>query len=117
MKKYLSYLYVVLGAVCWGLIGLFNRALGELDVSVFQRVCIRNFGALLLLTAVFAVTRRSVFRIQLRHLPWFFGSGLISIFGLSLVYFQCQAECSLAVAGILLYLAPSFVVLMSAVLW
>ena len=51
MKKYLSYLYVVLGAVCWGLIGLFNRTLGELDVSVFQRVCIRNFGALLLLTA------------------------------------------------------------------
>ncbi len=117
MKKYLSYLYVILGAVCWGLIGLFNRALSELDVSVFQRVCIRNFGALLLLTVVFAFSRRSVFCIKLRHLPWFFGSGLISIFGLSLVYFQCQMECSLAVAGILLYLAPSFVVLMSAALW
>jgi drug/metabolite transporter (DMT)-like permease len=52
-----------------------------------------------------------------RHLPLFVGSGIVSVLGLSLVYFQCQTECSLAVAGILLYLAPSFVVLMSAALW
>lgn len=117
MKRYIHYLYVILGAVCWGLIGLFNRILGELSVPVFQRVTIRNFGALVLLTLVFALTRREVFRVKARHLPLFLGSGLVSIFGLSLVYFQCQMECSLAVAGILLYLAPSFVVLMSAVLW
>lgn len=117
MKTYIHYLYVILGAASWGLIGLFNRMLGELEVSVFQRVCIRNFGALLLMTAVFALARRETFRIKLRHLPIFLGSGIISVVGLGLVYFQCQMECSLAVAGILLYLAPSFVVLMSAALW
>ncbi|MBQ3533463.1 MAG: DMT family transporter, partial [Oscillospiraceae bacterium] len=117
MKTYIHYLYVILGAASWGLIGLFNRILGELEVSVFQRVCIRNFGALLLMTAVFALARRETFRIKLRHLPIFLGSGIISVVGLGLVYFQCQMECSLAVAGILLYLAPSFVVLMSAALW
>ena len=117
MKRYIHYFYVILGAVCWGFIGLFNRILGELNVPVFQRVTIRNFGALVLLTLVFALTRREVFRVKARHLTLFLGSGLVSIFGLSLVYFQCQMECSLAVAGILLYLAPSFVVVLSAVLW
>ena len=54
MKTYLHYLYVILAAACWGVIGLFNRILGELGVDVLQRVTIRNFGALLVLTAVFA---------------------------------------------------------------
>lgn len=117
MKAYIHYLYVILAAACWGVIGLFNRILGELGVGVLQRVTIRNFGALLVLTIVFALTRREVFRVKLRHLPLFLGSGLVSVLGLSIVYFQCQMECSLAVAGILLYLAPSFVVLMSAALW
>ena len=117
MKQYIHYLYVILAAACWGVIGLFNRILGELGVGVLQRVTIRNFGALLVLTIVFALIRRDVFRVKLRHLPLFLGSGVVSVLGLSIVYFQCQMECSLAVAGILLYLAPSFVVLMSAALW
>ena len=117
MKRYIHYLYVILAAACWGVIGLFNRILGELGVGVLQRVTVRNFGALLVLTAVFAFVRRDVFGIKARHLPLFFGSGIVSVLGLSIVYLQCQTECSLAVAGILLYLAPSFVVLMSAALW
>ncbi len=117
MKTYIYYLYVILAAACWGVIGLFNRILGELGVGVLQRVTVRNFGALLVLTVVFALTKRSVFRVKLRHLPLFLGSGIVSVLGLSIVYLQCQTECSLAVAGILLYLAPSFVVVMSAVLW
>ncbi len=117
MKRYIHDLYVILGAACWGMIGLFARTLGELGISVFQRVTIRNFGALVVMTLVFALTRRQVFRIKLRHLPLFMGSGLLSVQGMTLTLFICQNECSLAVSGILLYLAPSFVVLMSAVLW
>lgn len=117
MKKYIYYLYVILGAACWGLIGLFTRTLGELGVGVFQRVTIRNLGALIVMTLVFALTRRQVFRIKARHLPLFMGSGLFSVQGMTLTSFICQQECSLAVSGILLYLAPSFVVLMGAVLW
>jgi drug/metabolite transporter (DMT)-like permease len=117
MKRYLSYIYVILGAACWGFIGVFNRTLAAEGVSVWNRVTIRNFLSLLLLTAVFVLVRRSVFRIQLRHLPIFMGAGLFSLLGLAVVYFNCQMHCSLAVAGILLYLAPAFVVLMSALFW
>ena len=117
MKKYLSYIYVILSAVCWGFIGFSNRMLTEVGVSLGNRVFIRNFGTLLILTIVFALFHRQVFRIKLKHLPIFLCSGLLSILTLSLVYFQCQTMCSLSVAAVLLYLAPSFVVIFSAVLW
>ena len=117
MKKYISYVYVILSAVCWGFIGFSNRLLTEAGVSLGNRVFIRNFGTMVVLTVVFALFHREVFRIRLRHLPIFLGSGLISILLLSLVYFKCQTLCSLSVAAVLLYLAPSFVVLASALLW
>ena len=117
MKKYFSYIYVILSAVCWGFIGFSNRLLTEAGASLGNRVFIRNFGTLLVLTVVFGLFHRQVFRIKLKHLPIFLCSGLISILLLSLVYFQCQTMCSLSVAAVLLYLAPSFVVLISAVLW
>ena len=69
------------------------------------------------MTAVFALFHRQVFRIRLRHLPIFLGSGVIGVIGLGWSYFTCQTMCSLAVAGILLYLAPCFVVFGSALLW
>lgn len=117
MRKYLSYALVVLGAACWGFMGLFNRLLGSVGLDMGNRVFVRNLPSLVLLTLVFALTRREVFHIQARHLPIFAASGLISVLGLSYVYFNAQIECSLAVAGILLYLAPSIVVVMSALLW
>lgn len=117
MKKYLSYGYVIFGAACWGFIGVFNRLLGTVDVSVWNRVFLRNFPSFVLLTASFALFHREVFHIQKKHLPLFFGSGIVSVLGMAVTYFNCQLRCSLAVAGILLYLAPSFVVLASAVLW
>ena len=117
MKKYISYIYVILSAVCWGFIGFSNRLLTAAGIELGNRVFIRNFGTLLVLTVVFGLFHRQVFRIQWKHLPIFLCSGLISILLLSTVYFQCQTMCSLSVAAVLLYLAPSFVVLFSAVLW
>ena len=117
MKKTLSYLFVILGAICWGFIGVFNRLLAAAGADMNNRVFVRNFFSFVLLTLVFAVFRRDVFRVKLRHLPIFMGSGLLSILTLSWVYFNCQMACSLAVAATLLYLAPSMVVLMAAALW
>ena len=117
MKKYLSYAFVILGAVCWGYIGVFNRLLASAGADMNNRVFVRNFFSFVLLTLVFALFRRDVFRVRLRDLPIFMGSGLLSILTLSWVYLNCQMECSLAVAAILLYLAPSMVVVMSAILW
>ena len=114
MRKYLPYLNILGAAACWGCIGLFNRFLSRAGMSAPNIVVIRNLGGLVLLTLFFAVTDRSVFHVKPRHLPIFFGTGVVSMLLFTLCYFRCQELCSLAVSAILLYTAPAMVVLMSA---
>lgn len=117
MKKSIGYLLVVLASISWGFIGVFNRMLAETGVTIWNRMCIRNTGSLIVVLLLFGLFRRSVFHINPRHLPMFFCSGVLGIVGATVTYMSCQMMCSLAVAGILLYLAPTFVVLASAILW
>ena len=108
---------ILLAAALWGIIGLWNRRLMAGGFSPTDIVVVRNFGGMALLAAIFAVKDRSVFRVKREHLKYFFGTGVISVVLFTVCYFSCQKVCSLAVASILLYTAPSFVVLLSAILW
>lgn len=108
---------VLVGASMWGLIGLFNRTLMAAGLTPESIVLVRNLGGLVLLGLMLAFWKRDVFRIQPRHLVYFFGTGIISVLLFTWCYFSCQQECSLAVAAILLYTSPAFVVLLSALLW
>lgn len=117
MKKYIPYIYILLSATLWGLIGLFNRHFSALGFSAQSIVMVRNFGGLLMMTLIFGLFDRSVFKIKAKHLPYFFGTGVVSVLVFTLCYFRCQQLCSLAVAAILLYTSPAFVVLLSALLF
>ena len=79
MKRYLSYFYILLGGTLWGIIGLFNRNLTAGGFSSASIVLVRNLGSMLVLGLVFLVIDCSVFRIKLKHLPYFFGTGIVSI--------------------------------------
>lgn len=117
MKKYLSYAYILAAGTLWGLIGLFNRQLAAGGLSPASIVLVRNVGGMAVMAVVFAIADRSVFRVRLRHLPYFFGTGVVSVLFFTLCYFTSQQLSSLAVAAILLYTAPTFVVILSAILW
>ena len=108
---------ILLSAALWGIIGLWNRRLMAGGFSPTDIVVVRNFGGMVLLAGIFAVKDRSVFRVKREHLKYFFGTGIVSVLLFTVCYFNCQKLCSLAVASILLYTAPSFVVLLSALLW
>ena len=112
-----AYASILLAAALWGAIGLWNRYLMAGGLSPTDIVVLRNFGGMVLLAAVFAIKDRSVFHVRREHLKYFFGTGIVSVLLFTVCYFSCQKVCSLAVASILLYTAPSFVVLLSAVLW
>ncbi|MCF0123558.1 MAG: EamA family transporter [Ruminiclostridium sp.] len=115
--NFLAVLCVLGAASLWGATGFFNRQISALGISASSAVSVRNVGACILLVVFFLVTNRSVFRIKLRHLPLFLAMGLISIMLFSLVYFSSQRESSLAVAAILLYTAPTFVVILSTLIF
>lgn len=108
---------VLAGASLWGLIGLFNRTLMAAELTPESIVLVRNLGGLVLLGLVLGLWKRDVFRIQPKHLVYFFGTGIVSVLLFTWCYFSCQQECSLAVAAILLYTSPAFVVLLSTLLW
>lgn len=117
MKKYKAYLSILLAAASWGCIGLFSRRLLAGGVSPENIVTIRNFGSLVLLTLIFLPVDKKVFHVKPKHLPIFFGTGVVSVLLFTLCYFHAQELCSLAIAAILLYTAPAMVVIMSAILW
>ena len=113
----LPQLQVLLGASLWGLIGLFNRRLTAGGFSAQSIVTVRNLGGFLVLALVLLLTDRQALKVKLRHLPIFFGTGVVSVVFFTLCYFRCQQIASLAVAAILLYTAPAFVVLLSALIF
>lgn len=115
--KYRAMGCIMAAGSMWGCIGLFNRGLSAMHLSAPSIVLLRNLGACLLLAALFLCMDRRIFRIRLRHLPYFLGTGIVSILFFTLCYFRSQQVSSLAVAAILLYTAPTFVVLFSALLF
>ena len=117
MKKYVPHLCVLASGVLWGLIGLFNRRLTAAGFSVGSIVLIRNFGSMALLGLLFLIKDRRIFEIKAKHIPIFLGTGVVSVLFFTLCYFSCQKLCSLAVAAVLLYTSPAFVVILSAILW
>ena len=116
-KQMAAYACILGAAFLWGIIGIWNRKLMEVGISPTSIVVIRNIGSMLLLSAIFAVKDRTMFRVKREHLKYFFGTGVVSVVLFTLCYFSCQKVCSLAMASIFLYTAPSFVVIMAAILW
>lgn len=110
-------LSILSGAALWGIIGLWNRVLLAAGLSPLDIVFLRNFGGMTLLSLYFLVRDRSVFHVDRACIPYFFGTGVVSVVLFTACYFSCQKLCSLSVASVLLYTAPSFVVLLSAALW
>ena len=108
---------ILAAAALWGVIGLWNRKLMAAGLSPLSVVLVRNLAGMALLVLFFAFKDRSVFRVAPGHLKYFFGTGVVSVVFFTVCYFSCQKLCSLSVASVLLYTAPSFVVLLSAVLW
>ena len=100
---------ILAAAALWGVIGIWNRRLMAAGLSPASIVTVRNCGGMVLLGLVLAVRDRSVFRVRREHLKYFFGTGVVSVVLFTACYFSCQKLCSLSVASVLLYTAPSFV--------
>lgn len=111
-----SYLLILGAGFFWGITGLFFRYLEGRGVVPMEVVLLRMGFAALILGFYMAVKDRRLFRFRLRDLWCLAGAGLscLVMFG---CYFTAMTYTTLAVAGVLLYTAPGFVVLFSAMLF
>lgn len=110
-----AYLYIITAAICWGLIGLFVRTLAAQGFSSMQIVALRSLAAAICVTLPLLRAGSAALRIRLRDLWLFAGTGICSLVFFNYCYFNAMQQTSLAVAALLLYTAPVFVMLMSLV--
>lgn len=112
-----SYLYIIIGASLWGFIGLFVKTLAVQGFTALQIVTLRMLTAAICITPVVYKQGKEHFHIELKDIWMFLGTGVVSVTFFTFCYFQCIQASSLAIAALLLYTAPAFVMLMSLVLF
>lgn len=113
-----KYAASIIAAGClWGFMGLFRRGMAAIGVSTEGIILLRCGVAALLFLATQLVRDPKLMKIRLRDVWCFIGTGLVSLVFFSVCYYSAMNLMSLSAAAILLYTAPSFVVLISLVVF
>lgn len=112
-----NYLSVILAAVLWGTMGIFVNTLSAMGLTTVQIAMLRAVVSLIFMTMVVFFKNRELFKINLRDIWMFLGSGIISYFLFTNCYFAAIRSVGVAVASVLLYTSPIFVTLMSCILF
>lgn len=106
---------VILAGICWGIIGIFTRTLSDNGFSSIQITASRCIVTAICLTIYLIVVDKNKLKIDIKDIWYFIGTGIGSIVFFNICYFLTIQETTLSVAAILLYTAPCFVVILSAV--
>ena len=112
-----AYLYIIGAAALWGLIGLFVKTIAGQGFTSMQIVALRAMASASCITLVMLWKGLGQLRIDWRDCWMFVGTGIFSLVFFNFCYFNFIQSSSLAVAALLLYTAPAFVMLMSLLLF
>lgn len=112
MKKR-SYALIGTGAAFWATVSIFVNTLYEVGFSALEIVFLRVLSAALIMFIYIGLTDRKLLKIRFSDAYYFIGTGIFSIVFFNWCYFTTIREASVAIAAILLYTAPIFVLLMS----
>ena len=107
-------LLILIAGILWGCMGLFVRPLNEMGLTSWDIVFLRALLTSVFMLILIFIKDKNLFKIKLRDLWCFAGTGLLSIVFFNLCYFKEITITSLSVAAILLYTAPAFVMVISA---
>jgi len=117
MKQKTAPLCILAAGTLWGVMGVFVRYFHRFGLGSMEICALRVFTGFLIIGLYLLLCHRELLRIRLKDLWCFLGSGICSLFFMNLTYFTAMQYTSLAVAGVLLYTAPIFVMLLSALLF
>lgn len=115
MQKYTA--SVITAGCLWGLMGLFTRTLATYGVDSTGAIVLRCGIAALLFAVTLLVRDPKQFRIRLKDIWCFIGTGICSLLFFTYCYFQAITIMDLSTAAVLLYTAPSIVMILSLVLF
>ncbi|MCI1722109.1 MAG: DMT family transporter [Lachnospiraceae bacterium] len=106
---------VLAAGVSWGLLGIFVKYGSAAGLTSLQIGFLRVSFAGIMMFLYLLAADRSLFRIRLKDIWMFIGTGVISLTLFSLCYFTVTRLSEVSIAVTLLYTSPIFVMLMSAV--
>ncbi len=114
-KQTISGLMVLLAGTLWGTMSVFSKTLTiGYGFSSTEVVFLRAFSCFLIVGTVVLAKDKSLFKINIKDLWVFLGSGILSIAFFNICYFTAINLVGAYTACILLYTSPVFVMLMSA---
>lgn len=117
MKRLIAVIYVLVAGCMWGCMGVLVRMLGKIDLTSMEIVFLRSAVTLVAMIIFLLVRGRECFRVKIKELWCFVGTGAFSITFFNYCYFKTITYTSLSVAAILLYTSPVFILVMSAILF
>ncbi|TXC92016.1 EamA family transporter [Metabacillus litoralis] len=117
MQKNIAYLYILLGATLWGMIGIFVTFLYKAGFTPTQVVAIRALSACFFLLFFVLIKNREMLKIKVADSKYFIGTGIVSIVFFNWCLFNSIEETSISIASILLYTAPAFVTILSRIVF
>lgn len=109
----LSVLCVLTAGILWGCMGILVRTMNGGGFNSLEVTAFRSFvTAAIMLLGMLLFNRKSL-KIKLKDIWCFIGTGILSVIFFNVCYFSCMNYTTLSTAAILLYTAPSFVIVMS----
>ena len=114
----MSYFLVLIAGVSWGLIGVFTKAIDALGFTEMQMLFVKGVLATAVLLVITFFKDKSQLKLKnWKDIRYFVGTGIISFTFFSWAYMKAVNLTSLGVAAVLLYTAPTFVMLFSILLF
>lgn len=108
-------LCILAAGILWGCMGIFVKSMRALGFTTFEIVFIRVFVSLICMAGYIYIKDKKLFKVKIKDLPLFFGSGVISFVFFTFCYFSAMQLCSISVAAVLLYTSPIFVMIMACI--
>jgi|SRR5690625_371010 len=113
-----AYIYIIIGAGLWGIIGWFVKHLYSYDFTPMEVVTLRVVSAALILVIYLLIKSPKQLKLyQLSDVKYFIGTGIFSITFFNYCMFTTIELSTIPVATALLYTAPGFVIVLSFLLF
>lgn len=109
--------YIVAAAVLWGSISLLKNPLSDFGLSSTEISFMRTGISTVVFGVYMFFKNPAFFKIKLRDLWCFTGTGAVSLFLFSLCYFKAMSLTTVGVSVALLYTSPVFVTIMTFALF
>jgi len=116
-KETMGSLLVLAAGLCWGFQNVYVKMLSAYGLESMELGCMKMFIASIFFSTVVLVKDKNLFKIQLKDIWMFLGTGLVSVTLYNIFGFYTAIHGGVGIAGVLCYTSPVFIMLLSAIIF